>query len=323
MRRPSGTDEYWERFRRHAGKTFEEAAQRYLTEFDGRDKRRQAYALEALLPYIGKLRLIDVDDEAMSSFKDDRLNGKGRFERKSMVGTVNKELTLVTTILNKACRIWRWIPSAPLIQQTKGARRTAYPLTWEEQDRLFACLPTGWDVGAALFAVNTGVRKEELFGLKWSDMVALPSIGDDVFVFVLQETKNGEQRAVICNSIARRAVAYQRKNGSAYVFPSRAPGRNGEKVRNAGKVWIRAWQAAKLPDGPYIKKGIHNLRHTFAHRLRAVGVAQEDRNALLGHARTNLAEHYAMPDIERLLAAAEKVTERKDTVVLRAVQSAA
>src|SRR5262249_38081487 len=100
------------------------------------------------------------------------------------------------------------------------------------------------------------------------------------------------------------------------------PGRKGQKVRTSGKVWLKAWAAAGLPADPYIRKGIHNLRHTFAHRLRAAGIAQEDRNALLGHARTNLAEHYAMPDLERLFAAAEKVVERKDTIVLRAVQSA-
>jgi integrase len=257
----------------------------------------------------------------LAQFKDDRRSGSHPFTKAAMVGTINKELTLATTILNKAARVWRWIPISPKIELLQGARRVAYPLTWDEQARLFSSLPRGWDVGCAVFAVNTGVRKAELFGLKWSDMVPIPEL--ETFVFVLQQTKNGEQRAVICNSLARRAVGYQRGNGSKYVFPSRSPSNKGGKMSvQSGKVWLRAWEKAGLPSDPMIKKGIHNLRHTFAHRLRAAGVPQEDRNALLGHARTNLAEHYAMPDIERLSKAAEKVTERKDTVVLRAVQSA-
>jgi integrase len=222
----------------------------------------------------------------------------------------------------------------PLIEHIKGPARQPYPLTWEEQDRLFRCLPTGWDVGAACFAINTGVRKEELFGLKWEHRRWVPeldvknadgSIRERMYVFLLLETKNGHQRAVICNSIARRAVEaqerYQEKVGmkSDYVFPSKHPGNYGGRVRGGSKVWENAWRAAKLPTGKLVKMGLHNCRHTFAHRLRSSGVPQEDRNALLGHANKNLAEHYSRPDLERLLGQSEKVTHRKETTILRAV----
>lgn len=328
MRRPEGI---WERrFEKFAGKTFEEAATRYLDEFKGKDDRRPALALESVLPYIGKLPLIDVDDEAMKQFKEDRLLGHGPFAERdkegnvkpkpAMAGTVNKELAVVTTVLNKAARKWRWLPMAPLIERVSGATRMPYPLTWAEQDKLFRFLPNGWDMGAALFAVNTGVRRGELFGLKWSDMVPIPEL--ETFVFILEDTKNGQSRAVICNSLAIKAVNYQRGNGSKLVFPSKSPGTRGEKVHDSSKVWITAWKKAGLPPDPIVRKGIHNLRHTFAHRLRAAGVPEEDRNALLGHANTNLAQHYALPDIERLLAHSEKVTVRRDTVVLRATRSA-
>ena len=329
MRRNSGG--IWERFEKYAGKTFEEAASRYLKEFDGKDKRGPALSLESTLPYIGRLKLIDVDDEALQPFKEDRLLGRGPFAKTdkngnvklapAMAGTVNKELTQVSTVLHKAARVWRWLPMAPLIQHVTGATRMAYPLTWEEQDKLFRKLPSGWAMGAALFAVNTGVRRAELFGLKWTDLVPIPHL--DTFVFVLHgdNTKNGKSRAVICNSLAMKAVDHERGNGSPFVFPSKAPGTAGQKISQESSVWLRAWAAAKLPGDKLIRKGIHNLRHTFAHRLRAAGVPEEDRNALLGHANVNLAQHYAMPDIERLLVHAEKITERRETVVLRAIKS--
>jgi len=312
-----------DRFEKHAERTFAEAAARYLAELQAKDKGRIARLIESTFPYIGHMRVIDVDDESMQQFKEDRRLGRPPFNRPAMMGTINKELTQVVTILNKACRVWRWIPSAAKLEYVKGARRQPYPLSWEEQDRLFRCLPTGWDVGVALFAVNTGCRKSEIFNLKWTDLRRMPEIGPDIIVGIVRESKNGHQRAIIMNSYARKAVEYQRKaqaklGQSEWVFPSMA-GNNRFGRSRGGNVWQQAWKLAGLPSDPMIRKGMHNARHTFAHRLRAAGVPAEDRNALLGHANTDLSTHYAQPDIERLLAHAEKVCERRATTVLRAV----
>lgn len=58
---------------------------------------------------------------------------------------------------------------------------------------------------------------------------------------------------------------------------------------------------------------VHDLRHTFATRLRAAGVAEEDRAALLGHALRSMTEHYASGDIGRLVGLANRVLERVGT----------
>ena len=115
----------------------------------------------------------------------------------------------------------------------------------------------------------------------------------------------------------------QRGNKSKYVFPSRRAQCKGQMVRACYAVWKKAWEDAGLPSDPLIRKGIHNLRHTFAHRLRAADVPVEDRDALMGHSNASLSQHYALPDIERLQRMAERVTERRDTVVLRAVSESA
>ncbi len=303
----------WRRFEQNAGRCFGDAAIKYLKEFDGKDIQRQRYALRSLAPYIKDMRLIDIDNDALEIFKEDRKMGEGAFVRPAMAGTINKELTVVTTVLNRACREWRWLPGVPRIRLVKGPKRVGYPLTWDEQEKLFAYLPSGWKDGAAKFAVNTGVRKAELFGLKWKDKVDIPSL--DTFVFILRDTKNGKDRAVICNSFAREAVGS--KNGSEYIFPSAHPMAKGRMITTSNVVWRAAWAKAGLPSDPLIRKGIHNLRHTFAHRLRAFSVPQEDRDALMGHSNKSLAEHYALPDLERLSAMAERVTEKKDIVVLR------
>lgn len=303
----------YEKYEQHAHRTFKEAAARYVEEIkdEVRALTRIEHSIASVMPYIGDRRLIDINDEVMKPFKHDRRHGLGHFDRPAMVGTINKDLTQVITILNRACRIWQWIPSTPQFVRVVGDARVPYPLTWKEQDLLFRQMPTGWDVCACVFCINTGLRKEELFGLRWADLVEIPELS--AFVFVLNRTKNGEKRAVICNSIARRCVENMRGQSKEWVFPL-------HKMRcSNGKVWQQAWERAGLPVAKKVKRGIHNLRHTFGHRLRAAGVSQENRNALLGHARTNLAEHYALPDLKRLLEAAESITTRNDSVVLRGV----
>jgi glycosyltransferase involved in cell wall biosynthesis len=60
------------------------------------------------------------------------------------------------------------------------------------------------------------------------------------------------------------------------------------------------WQQARREVGlPRVR--VHDLRHTYACRLRAAGVSAEDRAALLGHATQSMVGHYASADVGRLL----------------------
>lgn len=291
----------YERYEKFADKTFDEAADKYLAEFEGACLKRQQYALAHIRPYIGHLRMIDVDNEALEGYKADRI-------KQAKVGTINKEITTVVTILNRAVRVWRWLPAAPLLERVKGKIRQPYPLTWPEQINMFKRL-VGDLQKIALFTVNTGVRREEIFKLKWSDYREIDGVG----MFILRETKNTHDRPVILNSIARRVVEqmrdghFQGKKREGYVFPK----------MTVNKVLNRAWVDAGLPDDPYIKKGIHNLRHTFGHRLRSCGVEEEDRDLLLGHHSRDLTQHYAASDVPRLGELVERVTVRRDVAILR------
>ncbi len=77
-----------------------------------------------------------------------------------------------------------------------------------------------------------------------------------------------------------------------------------------------AWQKARVrADLPGFR--VHDLRHTFGHRLRAAGVGFEGRQDLLGHKSERITTHYSVPDIARLIEAAEKVCERRANTVLR------
>ena len=62
---------------------------------------------------------------------------------------------------------------------------------------------------------------------------------------------------------------------------------------------------------------MHDLRHTFGHRLRAAGVSFEDRQDLLGHKSTRMTTHYSSPDLIRLFDAAILLCEKRPATVLR------
>jgi hypothetical protein len=54
---------------------------------------------------------------------------------------------------------------------------------------------------------------------------------------------------------------------------------------------------------------VHDLKHTYGHRLRAAGVGIEDRKLLLGHKAGHVTTHYSAPEIGALVQASEKVCE--------------
>ncbi len=77
----------------------------------------------------------------------------------------------------------------------------------------------------------------------------------------------------------------------------------------------RAWKAVGLT-----KMRVHDLRDTFAQRLRAVGVVEVDRDLLTGHASEGMAQHDATSTLARLIELANKVTEtRHRMTILRMV----
>jgi integrase len=231
--------------------------------------------------------------------------------------TINRSLEVVRTILNRAARSYRdedgrpWLEALPpLITMLPESPRPAYPITWDEQDRLFPKLPPHLQ-RMALFAVNTGLRDGNVCGLEWAWEVPVPEIGRSVFVIPSESYKSNRDHVVILNDAAWSILQTQRGLHPVWVFPFK--GRRIDGMNNT--AWQKARREAHLR---YVR--VHDLRHTFACRLRAAGVSDEDRCALLGHATHTMAGHYASGDLRRLLKGANLVLNRQETrTVLRVV----
>ena len=289
--------------------SFEEAAMRYLEDIAHKSSAdTAAMHLDQLLPYIGPLPLEQVHDGTLKAFVDHE-TARGLAPK-----TINNAIGVVSAVLNRAARVWRSEAGTPWLRQappklsrlsTNGRQAKPYPLSWEEQDRLFRLLPRHL-ADAALFAVNTGCREQEVCQLRWEWEVEIPELETSVFILPASITKTSTERVVVLSSIASRVIASRRGIHKDYVFTYRK--KPVGKLRSS--AWRRAWEVAGLPLEAGILKGVHNLRHTFGRRLRGAGVPLETRKALLGHANGDITTHYSAAELGELLHAAEKIADR-------------
>jgi len=287
---------------------FEEAGLRYLSDIAHKASADgTARHLDQLFPFIGHLPLAQVHNGTIKSFIDHEL------KRGMAPKSVNNVLTIAATVLNRAAKLWRdeygrpWLSQAPATLSRlslAGRQARSYPLSWSEQDRLIHPMPHLAD--AVLFAINTGCREQEICRLQWSWELQLRDLETSIFILPTYVTKTDVERVVVLNSIARRVIESRRGINDHYVFTYR--GNPVGKLNNS--AWKRAWIKAALPVEKTVRRGVHNLRHTFGRRLRGAGVALETRKSLLGHANGDITTHYSAAELDELIQAVELIVDR-------------
>jgi integrase len=234
----------------------------------------------------------------LQSFVEDRQ--KARWKKR----TINYALQTVRHVLNLAAGEWMdehgmtWLQSAPKIKLLReDDKKEPYPLSWEEQVRLFNELPP-YLAKMALFKVNTGCRDQEVCNLRWEWEVEVPELETSVFIIPAHRVKNRQDRLVVLNRVAKAVVEEMRGVHPVYVFSHRG--------KSLSRMYNRAWREAREKAGlPQVR--VHDLKHTFGRRLRAAGVRFEDRADLLGHKSTRITTHYSQAELENLIVAANRV----------------
>lgn len=291
-------------------RTFKEAATKFLME--NQHKRSisdDAGRLRELVKYIGDMSIEAIHIGSLQSFIE------GRKKDGVSMRTINHGLKIVRRILNLAASEWMdefgltWLNSAPKIKLfPEPDLRKPYPLSWDEQHKLFQLLPEHLK-NMALFAVNTGCRDREICELRWDWEIQIPEL-PHIIVFIVpgELVKNGEERLIVCNETVREVIERERGKHPTHVFSYK--GRPLSRMLSTG--WRQAREKAKLPE-----VRVHDLKHTFGRRLRAAGVSFEDRQDLLGHRSGRITTHYSSAELQSLYQAANKVCEnRKSGVIL-------
>ena len=283
---------------------FREAATKYLREETKRSLHNDVQALRALDPFIGDLYLEQVHYDSLLPFIA-HMRNKGR-----AAATINRYIAVVRRILNLAAGLWRhtdtgltWLESAPKFALEKGRPRRPYPISWEEQKLLISEL-RGDLANAALLMINTGLRDQELCSLRWNWRV-----DSDLFILPEDVNKNGRERLVVLNSIARSVVDAQAGKDQFRVFPRSSVYTRGWKSGRT-RAADRYWEVLGLecPWG-FRNLRVHDLRHTFGRRIRYAGWSNEDRKDLLGHKNDDITTHYSQVEISRLREMVESITK--------------
>ena len=201
-------------------RTFEQAAAKFVLENQHkRSISSDIIQLKLLLPKLGPLPLDAIHPGIMQPWVEMR-----RRENEA-AGTINHGLKMVRQILNLAATEWfdehglTWLHLSPKIKLLPDTgKRAPYPLSWTEQRRLFQELPD-YLSQMALFAVNTGCRDGETCRLRWEWEVEVPELGTKVIIIPPGVVvKNGDDRLVVLNRVARSVIEARRGIDPVFVF---------------------------------------------------------------------------------------------------------
>src|ERR1700686_1022524 len=156
-------------------------------------------------------------------------------------------------------------------------------LTVEEEKKLRKVINAKWasHMPELDLAINTGLRKGSQYSLTWE------MVDWNGRMLNVPRTKNEEPIHVPLNdaAIAALRVVHDRGDGRGRVFQSV---KTGEPLEN-GRHWFDdAVVEAKIKNFRW-----HDLRHTFASRLRMKGAPLEDIADLLGHKSLTMTRRYA------------------------------
>lgn len=158
-------------------------------------------------------------------------------------------------------------------------------------------------------AINTGMRRGEIFRLRWCD------IDDDAGIILIGRTKTDEGRSIPMAATVRALLAdikAARQIGTQLVFPSR----KGAMRDNIQTAWESALKRAGIADFHF-----HDLRHTFASQLVQAGAGLPEVQKLLGHKSIMMTMRYAHLCNSQTTEAVRKLDERINSAATKTLRS--
>lgn len=234
--------------------------------------------LKACFSEFNKRKLPDMNTWVLDKWRNARLK-KG-----INPATINRDTIALRAALYQAVA-WDKLASNPLAKwkQLKEPEEGPPPhLRYDEEKRLRKALEGKGRIRIlALVALNTGMRRGELFGLPWRNV----KIADRVITVTGKTAKSDKTRKIPMNQeVVDLLREWKKETGlDELVFPSE----HGGRLDNVKRAWKTAREAANLPELRF-----HDLRHTFATNLIQKGVDLETVRDLLGHYDITITQRY-------------------------------
>ncbi len=300
-----------------AGITFNEWANWFLENRSQPPFRREKThlqnlgALKFLRPRFGENRLSDITPEDIEAYLMTRLNTGKRVHTKLGLqlrgrlkpATVHQEFRILRRILNVAVKKRRLAVNpcggVEFPVALAGTTRKPHYLAASEQAWVEACAPA-YLGNIIVIMVEMGLRPyRELIPMRKEQVdlergiVHLPD----------SKTVNGIADMPMTDR-ARAAFASQMKQSgdSDYLFPSLRMGSSKPHITTVRKLWDRTLKRAGLPHF-----SLYELRHTFATRLSAGGVADHFVTQMLRQGDSQVFKRYSQAKLNMMREALSKL----------------
>lgn len=235
--------------------------------------KSEKHNLRHLNGYFGNKYLHEITSLDVERFKIERLSVVSK-------NSVNKNLGCLRAMFNKAIE-WKLFHGINPVNNKQFFKLDNKRLRYLEKEEIKRLLGhcEGHLKDIVEFAINTGMRKGEIFNLKWYD------IDFNNGLIHLLKTKNGDKREIPINESVKNVLLRVKKNpDSPYVFSSF----NGKPFNDIKKSFKTALKKADIDNFRF-----HDLRHTFASQLVMSGVDLLTVKELLGHKTLDMTLRYA------------------------------
>lgn len=244
---------------------------------------------------IARYKLSALSPLVLADWRDRRL------EAGCSGGTVNRELNIVSAVLNWARRELMVAVENPVssIRRPPQSKARDRRLEADEEARLLAALDdqpatnredgkhyrqgtrNPWIKPLVLFALETAMRRSELLSLTWENVDLKKRVA------LLPETKNGTARTVPLSSRAVAVLENLPRSIDGRVFPTSA-----DALKRA---FERAVKRAGIEDFHF-----HDLRHEATSRLAEKLPNVIELSAVTGHKDLRMLKRYYHPRAEDL-----------------------
>jgi integrase len=198
--------------------------------------------------------------------------------------TLKNTLALMRRLINFGMKRRYCLDLSFHLEMPKVNNLKTEDLSPEQLAKLMAAIDQDHDTQAAnlmRLALCTGMRKSEMFRLKWDD------VDSDRGFIHLRDPKGGKDQTIPLNQPARELLANHPRGDSAFVFP----GRGGNQRTEIRRPIDRIRKAAGLPKD---FRPLHGLRHTYASMLASSGqVDLYTLQRLLTHKSAAMTQRYA------------------------------
>ncbi len=204
-------------------------------------------------------------------------------KKKYRPATIRNILEILRRIINYGVKRGQCAPLSFVLEMPKVNNMKTEDLTPDQLQALLVAIEEDAHPVAGpmmLCALYTGIRRGEMFKLKWSDL------DFERGFILLRDPKGGTDQTIPMNPMARELFESIPRD-SEFVFP----GRGGRQRTNITYATTKIKQAAGLPED---FRALHGLRHVYASMLASSGkVDMYTLQKLMTHKSAAMTQRYA------------------------------